>query len=132
MAQLQTATTQIANYNVTVLNQGISNMMASVRANLPIEASSYVWLVDIVNQLANHNHQIRDLVGRDTFGNVGVYGGAGTYVTGTTSVSSQLAGTTNPGIAVSSQITASQVNSLVAAVNALRAAHNHPYADRTS
>lgn len=140
MPQITTSTGTPLGYTVATMQTQVNNMLASMQAGNSIAVTDIRALIDIYNQLRTHYHNIHDLRGVDTFGNVGVYG-PGTYVDHNTDPATAgpvapgtayPVGTTYPPNIVSGgQITAADINQIIGWINSLRV-HVHTVVDITS
>jgi len=86
--------------------------------------------VSLYNTFITHTHAVADLVGQDTFGNLGVYGGGGTWLNKTSGVVSG-APSSSDTVASEDNIDAIVVNALILDINNIRT-HTHEIIDDTA
>lgn len=132
MPQILVTTSTPLAYNIAAMQAQISAMVSSMSNGLPILASDVALLVSMYNDFVAHYHTATDLRGVDTFGNVGVYGTGGLYVTSTSSTAAGFAGATAPpAVTAGGEITASDINAIIGYINSMRI-HGHTIDDITA
>ena len=131
MPQVTRSTSTPVGYVLTTMQTQINQMLARMNAGLPILASDVAALISLYNQFVAHYHTASDLKGVQTFGNVGVYSTAGTYVTSTSTTPTGFSATAAlAGVAANGAVTAADINAIVGFINSIRT-HNHTINDIT-
>lgn len=129
MPQIQSNTSAPLNYDVATWAYYIAVLINKMRSQQSIEAGDMQTLVNLYNGFVGHYHIVHDLVGIDTYGNIRRYSPSGTYNDHATYAYSGYATIPTPsGVIASGQITAGQINAIIAAINSMRS-HNHPVTD---
>ena len=132
MPQVTRSTSTPLGYVITTMQTLVNEMTARMNAGWPILASDVAALVTLYNQFVAHYHTASDLRGIQTFGNLGVYSTAGTYVTSTSSTPTGFSAATVPAaVAVDGEITAADINTIIGFINSMRT-HEHTINDITS
>lgn len=131
MPTVNRTTATPSGYVISAMQAQVDGMVARASAGLPILASDVAALVSLYNDFVSHYHTTSDLRGVDTFGNLSVYG-AGTYVTSTSATPTGfVAGTTPVNVTSGGEITALDINAIIAYVNSMRT-HTHNINDITA
>ncbi len=135
MAQVSRTTSQMKGDGGTAALQSlIDTLQNNMKLNKSITASDVNQLISAYNSWEGHHHDTNDLKGKDTFGNLNVYGGGGTY-TGVKDASNAKdtggSGFTSLGLVAAGDVTDSDVNSIINKINAIRS-HLHTINDVTS
>ena len=132
MAQITSLTLTANSYNVTVMRNEVNTLLSNMLAGKSILVADVRKVVDIYNQLRAHTHEYSDLRGRDEFGNLSVYSTTGTRVQRTSDPGPNTAALSYPtNVVLNGQVTAADINLIIAAVNQLRT-HTHAVVDQTS
>jgi hypothetical protein len=109
----------------------VNALIVAMAAGKSVYASDLASLnSSVYNLWRSHTHSATDIQGIDTFGNVTTYGVGGTVLSQTTFATTPAYGavTTPGGIATDAQITAADINVLIAMINNMRV-HSHTITD---
>jgi hypothetical protein len=116
----------VSSANIGGTGSGLAIQVTNIRANRIID-----WKTLGYDLWRTHTHTAQDRTGIDTFGNVTVYGVAGTHVTATTGqpqANNQPAISNPAGIATDQQINVADINALISIANQMRV-HSHVITD---
>ena len=137
MAQVNRTTSGIKGVGgASNLQNLIDTLQNNMKLDKDITASDVNQLISAYNSWEVHHHTTNDLKGKDTFGNLNVYGGGGTYTgTKSTSDAKNTGGTLFPSqaliVAVADDVEDGDVNAIINSINAIRD-HLHTINDVTS
>lgn len=132
MPQRNVTTSTPIGYTIATMQALVTSLYGSIVSGANIVASDIVsWKTGGYDLWRTHTHTAQDRTGIDTFGNLVVYGVAGTHVTASTGVpqaNAQPAQTTPAGIVAANEIAASDINSMISIANNMRV-HSHTITD---
>lgn len=124
-------------YTIATMQAVVTSLYAAIQSGAQINAAPInSWKTGGYDIWRTHSHSATDLQGIDNFGNVGLYGPGGVYYTQFSGGALQTNGVPMPavgaipGIAPGNQITASDINAMIAIANNMRA-HYHTMSDIT-
>ena len=137
MAQVNRTTSGIKGVGgASSLQTLIDTLQNNMKLDKDITASDVNQLISAYNSWQDHHHTTNDLKGKDTYGNLSVYGGGGTYTgTKSTSVAKDTGGTlfTTQAllVVVANDVVDTDVNAIINSINTIRN-HLHTINDITS
>lgn len=132
MPQRNVTTTTPIGYTIATMQALVTSLYGAISTGSEIEAADIVsWKTGGYDLWRTHTHTASDRTGIDTFGNLTVYGVAGTHVT---AVSNQPQSNTQPpfttpaGIVAGGEIMATDINGMILIANNMRV-HSHVITD---
>jgi hypothetical protein len=132
MPQRNVTTSTPVGYTIATMQALVTSLYAAIQSGLQVNASDVVsWKTNGYDLWRTHTHTAQDRSGIDTFGNLTVYGVAGTHVTANTNQpqsNAQPPFTTPAGIVSGGEITAADINSMILIANTMRT-HSHVITD---
>lgn len=134
MPQIQRATRGIRS-GASTLQSLITTLTNAMIQNQSVTASDVNQLISAYNTWILHDHKSDDLRGRDTYGNVTVYG-SNKWASDPTSSQAKTSGGSNFStsgfvVAATNDINDTDVNTIIGLINAVRT-HKHTIFDTTS